>query len=108
MIHYSSSASDHKSNRVHPAELEVLLNKIRVLVYAALCSVLCTTALVAQTPTVTVISGNGQLICEICIQTLFPFFDPLVIQVTDANGPVVNTQVQWTVTSGNAYFGSGG
>lgn len=89
------------------------MNKIRILVYAVLCSMLCTAALDAQTPAaVTVISGNGQLICELCINptgTTFTFFDPLTVLVTDANGnPVVNTQVQWTVTAGNAYFGSGG
>jgi uncharacterized protein (TIGR03437 family) len=90
--------------------LEVFLSKIRILVYAVLCSMFCMTALVAQTPAaVSVISGNGQLICELCIQTPFAVFDPLVIQVTDANGnPVVNTQVIWTVTAGNAFFNTGG
>jgi len=113
MLHWNSSASDHNSDRVHPAELEVFLNHIRILVYAVLCSVLCTMALQAQTPAaVTVISGNGQLICELCVNptgSTFVFFDPLVVKVTDSNGnPVVSTQVQWAVAAGNAYFGSQG
>lgn len=86
------------------------MNKIRNFVYAVLCSALCTAALEAQTPAaITVVSGNGQLICELCITgNLKPFavFDPLVVEVIDANGnPVQSTQVVWNVTGGTAYIG---
>jgi hypothetical protein len=83
---------------------------MRILVLAVLCSILCTAALEAQTPAaVTVISGNGQLTCQLCLGASFQYFDPLVVKVTDANGnPVPNAQVVWTVTAGNAYLGQQG
>ena len=89
------------------------MTKTRIFVFAVLCGVLCAAALEAQTPAaVTVISGNGQLTCQLCIVpggTLFQYFDPLVVEVTDANGnPVAYTQVTWAVTAGNAYFGQQG
>lgn len=86
------------------------MTKIRILILAVLCGVLGTTALEAQTPAaVTVISGNGQLTCQLCISSPFQYFDPLVVKVTDASGnAVVNTQVTWSVTSGNAFFGQQG
>jgi uncharacterized protein (TIGR03437 family) len=86
---------------------------MRILVFAVLCSALCTAALGAGTPAVvTVVSGNGQVTCQLCISpgsTVFQYFDPLVVEVTDSNGnPVVGTQVVWTVTAGNVFFGQQG
>jgi uncharacterized protein (TIGR03437 family) len=82
---------------------------MRILVFAVLCSVLSTAALEAQPAAVTVISGNGQLTCQLCLSSPFQYFDPLVVEVTDANGnPLPGVQVTWAVTSGNAYFGQGG
>ncbi|MGB9454833.1 MAG: Ig-like domain-containing protein [Bryobacteraceae bacterium] len=82
------------------------MNKIRILVYAALGSVLCAAALEAQTPAaVNVISGNGQLDCQSCIKDTFISFDPIAVQVVDAVGrPVAGTPVNWAVASGTAYF----
>ena len=87
---------------------------MRILILAVLCALLCTAALQAQTPAaVTIVSGNGQLTCQLCIagvgQTTFQFYDPLVVKVADANGnPINNSAVEWTVTAGNAYFGVSG
>ncbi len=79
---------------------------MRILVFAILCCVLCTAALQAQTPTaVTVISGNGQMTCLGCNNAPFQHPDPLVAEVTDANGnPVNGAEVVWTVSTGNAFF----
>jgi len=82
---------------------------MRIFVFAVLCGVLCATALEAQPAAVTIISGNGQLTCQLCLSSPFQYFDPLVVEVTDANGnAVVNTQVTWAVTAGNAFFGQQG
>jgi uncharacterized protein (TIGR03437 family) len=83
---------------------------MRILILAVLCVLLCTAALQAQTPAaVTIVSGNGQLTCQLCIYYEFLSYDPLVVLVTDANGnPLNNTAVTWTVTAGNAYFGQSG
>ncbi|MGB7762777.1 MAG: hypothetical protein WBL61_23280 [Bryobacteraceae bacterium] len=85
---------------------------MRILVYAALCGWLSTATLVAQPAAVNIISGNGQLACELCITGanvhLFDF-DPLVVQVVDANkNPVKNYAVTWTVTSGSVYLSQQG
>jgi len=84
------------------------LNTIRNLVFAVLCGVLGTTALHAQAAAVVVISGNGQLICEICINSPgfgFTAFDPMVVQVNDAySQPVPYAQVTWSVANGSAFF----
>jgi len=86
---------------------------MRNLIFAVLCGALCTSVLMAQPAAVTIVSGNGQLPCQLCIngvnQTPFQYFDPLVVKVTDASGnPVANTPVAWSVTAGNAYFGQSG
>jgi hypothetical protein len=89
--------------------LEVFLNNMRILVYAVLCFALCTATLVAQPAAVTVISGNGQMTCLICLHASLTGFDPMVVQVTDAKGnPVISTPVVWTVAGGSAYFISSG
>src|ERR1035438_1154849 len=106
MVHWNSSASVHNSNRVDLLNWRFSLNKMRILVFAVLCGVLCTAALEAQPAAVTVISGNGQLTCQLCLASPFQYFDPMVVQVIAANGsPVINTQVTWAATSGSAYFG---
>jgi uncharacterized protein (TIGR03437 family) len=45
---------------------------------------------------VTVVSGNGQMICKRCIGKIFSSFYPMVVKVTDANGnPIQNKTVTW-------------
>jgi uncharacterized protein (TIGR03437 family) len=62
----------------------------------------------AQTvASVSVVSGNGQLICEGCVNSAFQFFDNVTVRVTDANNnPIVGTAVNWTVASGLATLGT--
>jgi uncharacterized protein (TIGR03437 family) len=56
----------------------------------------------AQTPaSISVVSGNGQLICQGCTFNLQNAFTPMVVRVTDAVGnPVQGTTVTWAITSG--------
>ncbi len=57
----------------------------------------CSAAVYAQT--ISIVSGNGQLICSACPNKPFAF-DPLVVAVKDASGrPVPNATVAWTVTN---------
>jgi uncharacterized protein (TIGR03437 family) len=52
----------------------------------------------AQAQTVSVVSGNGQL-----VKAFFPSNAPLVVVVRDANGnPLKGVQVSWTVSGGTA------
>ena len=72
---------------------------------AALAVLLCAGGASAQTPAnIAVVSGNGQLICQNCVDVNAFFFNPMVVRVTDANGqPVGLTSVQWNITSGANY-----
>ena len=74
------------------------MDKLRFKAIAALIfGLLCTHAAWAQTAAnLTVISGNGQIICQVCS---FPtFFQPMIVRVTDATGqPVANKTVNWTL-----------
>jgi uncharacterized protein (TIGR03437 family) len=58
----------------------------------------------ASAQTISIVSGNGQLVCTLCFNTPGgAAFDPLVVQVKDAVGnPVVGATVTW-----NALFGTG-
>jgi len=52
----------------------------------------------AQAQTVSIVSGNGQL-----VKAFFPSNAPLVVVVRDANGnPLKGVQVKWTVSGGTA------
>lgn len=52
----------------------------------------------AQAQTISVVSGNGQL-----VKAFFPSSAPLVVLVRDANGnPLKGVQVSWTVSGGTA------
>jgi uncharacterized protein (TIGR03437 family) len=56
---------------------------------------------VAQTAAnVTVVSGNGQVICSTCTNTIFRAFSQLLVKVTDASGnPIPNKSVTWSLVS---------
>lgn len=65
---------------------------------------LCAGMASAQTPAnMTVLQGNGQLICTFCVGPTGSFnFQSMVVRVTDANGnPVPNATVNWLVTGGD-------
>jgi uncharacterized protein (TIGR03437 family) len=72
---------------------------------AALAVLLCAGGASAQTPAnITVVSGNGQIICQNCVNVNAFFFGPMVARVTDANGqPVALASVQWNITTGSFY-----
>ena len=49
---------------------------------------------------VDVVSGNGQMICPICLGKTFTTFYPMVVRVTDASGnPIAGKTVTWNVMS---------
>ncbi|HEY7390566.1 MAG TPA: hypothetical protein VH640_18760, partial [Bryobacteraceae bacterium] len=76
------------------------MSKSRIILFlAALAVLFLPHASSAQTAAnISVVTGNGQLICDGCPNTALPFFDPLVVKVTDASGnPVPNAQVSWSV-----------
>jgi uncharacterized protein (TIGR03437 family) len=61
---------------------------------AVLAGLFC--AQTASAQNITVVSGNGQLICQICFNFL-----PMVVRVTDSNGvPQANVTVNWAIVSG--------
>ncbi len=85
------------------------MNRLEYFVAAAV-AVVCITAppASAQTPVnITVLSGNGQLICPNCTTTGsggLAFFDAMYVKVTDANGnPVSGATVSWNITSSVNY-----
>jgi len=54
----------------------------------------------ASAQTITIVQGQGQLVCDLCAGVPFSFPDDLVVLVTDANGnPVSNAAVSWTVVA---------
>ncbi len=83
------------------------MNRHKLILPALMLGVLaCATAALAQTPAnVTVVSGSGQLICQGCKGGIYGYFQPVVAQVTDANGnPISGATVNWTIISGGAYL----
>jgi uncharacterized protein (TIGR03437 family) len=83
------------------------LDRPRLIVAATLlAAIFIAPAALAQTPVnISIISGNGQIICPECTlagQGLVSF-QPLMVRVTDANGNAVpNATVNWTVAAGQA------
>jgi uncharacterized protein (TIGR03437 family) len=77
------------------------LDKLRLIIFTFLLGGLVGTQIAAaQTAAnITVLSGNGQITCQVC-NTNNKFFLPLVVKVTDANGqPIANKTVTWTLLS---------
>jgi uncharacterized protein (TIGR03437 family) len=78
------------------------LSKSRAILFlAGLAVLLFPHAGPAQTAaSISVVQGNGQLICDLCPTFALNTFDALVVKVTDASGnPVPNAQVTWNVVS---------
>src|SRR5436190_135591 len=80
---------------------EVILDRLRQTVLAALAiGVLGGTAAFAQSTAanITIVSGNGQIICSSCTTSIFRFFLPLVVRVTNVNGQgIPNKTVNWNL-----------
>lgn len=80
------------------------MNRIQYLFVAAALAAAAIAPVSAQTPVnISVVSGNGQLICQLCTLGGFGIqnFDGMYVKVTDANGaPVANAQVNWAVVTG--------
>src|ERR1041384_6316268 len=78
------------------------MDRLRFTLFAAvLVGLFCVSVAPAQTAAnITVLSGNGQIICETCSQAIFRFFLPMVVKVTDSAGnPISNKTVNWNITS---------
>jgi uncharacterized protein (TIGR03437 family) len=75
------------------------LDKLRFgIVAAVLAFMLIGTASAQTAANITILSGNGQLTCQLC--PINPFFLPLVVKVTDASGaPIPSKTVNWTLIS---------
>src|SRR5271165_4791700 len=68
-----------------------------IIILAAFACLLVVTAASAQT--VSVVSGNGQVICPGCFGANNVQFQLTIVKVTDANGnPLPNQTVTWTTT----------
>ena len=77
------------------------MNKLRLSFFAVLFGgSLCAPTAFAQTvASITVQSGNGQIICQGCAYSIFRFFLPMVVKATDTAGqPIPNKTVNWNVT----------
>ena len=63
-------------------------------------------AALGQGVNLSVVQGNGQLICDGCaFAGAFNIFDPLIVRVTDAGGkPVAGATVNWTVITGGGFL----
>jgi uncharacterized protein (TIGR03437 family) len=81
-------------------------NKSLVFAVAIALFIICSSAS-AQNVSISIVSGNGQLICASCPTKPITTFNPLVVQVKDATGrPVPNATIAWTFTSIQSASGS--
>jgi uncharacterized protein (TIGR03437 family) len=79
---------------------EVVLDRLRITIFAAvLMGLICVPMARAQSAAnITILSGNGQIVCETCPNSRSSFFLPLVVRVTDGSGkPIPNKTVNWVV-----------
>src|SRR4051812_42300762 len=68
-----------------------------LLVRVTLAGMLLSLCSIASAQGISIVSGNGQIICSTCPTRSFSF-DPLVVLVKDGRGiPVPNATVSWTV-----------
>jgi len=83
------------------------LVRLKIVVFVAILAViiLARPGRAQTAANISVTQGNGQMICDGCPMTGLPFFDPLIVNVTDASGnPVPNAQVTWSIVSTTATF----
>jgi uncharacterized protein (TIGR03437 family) len=82
------------------------LNRIRSMMMVLAAGWLCVGVAAAQTAAnLTIISGNGQVVCQLCTNGVPVFYQPMVAQATDVNGnPVPGATVNWTIASGGGVF----
>ncbi len=77
----------------------------RSILFAAVClAVVLAPSASAQTQpfTIATYSGNGQMICTACPNARYQIFEPMTVQVLDANRkPVQGVQVNWFPISGS-------
>ena len=51
--------------------------------------------------TLSIVSGNGQMICSMCAGYAFQMYEPLKVKALDASGkPVVGVTITWSVVTG--------
>jgi len=81
------------------------LVRLRVFLLPLLGLILASAA-AAQSVNISIVQGNGQVICDGCaLPGAYSQFDPMIVSVTDANGkPVAGAVVNWTVNSGAGGF----
>jgi uncharacterized protein (TIGR03437 family) len=67
---------------------------------------LCVSVATAQTAAnLTIVSGNGQVVCPGCSLGANFFFQPMVVEATDVNGnPLAGVTVNWNIVSGGGSF----
>ena len=84
------------------------MSRFRLLTVAGLLAVAFSITGFAQTvANLSVVSGDGQVICSGCVGSTFGNFEPLTVKATDANGnPVAGATITWTVVSGTVYIAS--
>jgi len=81
-------------------------NKSLVFAVATALFLICSSAS-AQNVSISIVSGNGQLICASCPTKAITTFNPLVVLVKDTTGkPVPNATITWIFTSVQAATGS--
>ena len=77
------------------------MHKLRLIFFGVLFGgcISAPTALAQTAGSITVQSGNGQIICPSCAYSIFRFFLPLVVKLADAAGqPIPSKTVNWNVT----------
>ncbi len=71
---------------------------------------LCLGVATAQTAAnLTIVSGNGQVVCQFCTNGAPIFYQPMVVEATDPNGnPLAGVTVNWAIASGTGVFQQSG
>lgn len=52
-----------------------------------------------------IVSGNGQVVCQLCTSGAPVFYQPMIVEAVDVNGnPVPGVTVNWSIVSGPGVF----